>query len=103
MTFRDKLFVEYVDVLRSKIGTGYFYSLPNEKEPTPSEVAVIATKMFYSINDSIQKGSRTDWLTHNPALKEACKRLGITTTKQLRDVWFEDETVQKRTVKRRKR
>jgi hypothetical protein len=58
--------------------------------------------MFYSINDSIRKGSRNDWLTHNPALKEACKRLGITTTKQLRDVWF-DENVHERKVKQRKK
>jgi len=81
--FIDALFEEYVKVLTSKIGTGYYIG----GDPDESYVPVIATQMFYSFNDGIRKGTRTDYLNNNKALKEACKRFGITTSPQFRDAW----------------
>lgn len=81
--FRDALFDEYVKVLTSKIGTGYYIG----GDPDESYVPVIATKMFYSFHDGIRKGTRNDYLNNNKALKEACKRFGITTSPQFRNAW----------------
>lgn len=81
--FRDELFAEYVKILTSKIGTGYYIG----GDPDESYVPVIATQMFYSFNDGIRKGTRNDYLNNNKALKEACKRFGITTSPQFRNAW----------------
>jgi hypothetical protein len=81
--FRDELFAEYVKVLTSKIGTGYYIG----GDPDESYVPVIATQMFYSFHDGIRKGTRNDYLNNNKALKEACKRFGITTSPQFRNAW----------------
>jgi hypothetical protein len=86
MTTKDQLFKEYVKVLQSKVGTDYFYTLPNDRDIDPE---TIAGRMFEAIEESALKGSRNDWINANPALKQACKKLGITTNKELRDVMIE--------------
>jgi hypothetical protein len=80
---KDILFEEYIKALERKIGTGYFMS----GDPKPSEMPGIALRMMYAIDDSVRKEIRKDWLTHNPALREACRKLGIKTSKELREVW----------------
>lgn len=75
MTTIQELYMEYVKELDSRKGTGYFIG---EMKPTTK----IAVNMF----NAIKRGGKSDWLKHNQALKEACKRVGITSSPQLRDL-----------------
>lgn len=85
--FKDALYDAYVEALTAKIDTGYFVNLPGEPEPRESDIRVIAVKMFYNFEDGIRKGLKTDYLAHNPALKEACARFGIRTSPDFRNAW----------------
>jgi hypothetical protein len=82
--FRDVLFGEYVRVLTTKLGTGYFVG----GDPEYNEIPDIATRMFYSFDNGIRKGTRNDYLNNNPALRTACHVFGITTSPQFREAWM---------------
>lgn len=66
---------EYIKELESRNGTDYFFG----DTINPPEVA---DKML----NAIREGGRSDWLRYNNALKMACKRVGIKTSKELREI-----------------
>lgn len=86
---KEQLFKEYVKVLRSKIGTDYYYSLQGDPEIDPED---IARKMFKAIENSALMGSRNDYINHNPALKQACKKVGITSNSELREIMLQQKS-----------
>lgn len=82
--FQDALFDEYVKVLASKRGTGYFF----HGDPEPEEIQRIARMMLNAIDMGINNGYRRDYLGRNQALKEACEKFGIYTSPEFRLAWI---------------
>lgn len=48
----------------------------------------IADKMFSAIGRNARAGGRNAWMPYNPALKDACKKVGIKKDKELRDLFI---------------
>jgi hypothetical protein len=99
---KSALLDEYVHQLQRRIGTDYFCMTLIEQEDLNPRV--IATKMFSAIDKSIKRGSRSDYLNHNPALRDACKKFGIKTSPEFREAWLTGTDIGKaRKIKSSKR
>lgn len=82
---RAELEQAYVEELaKHSVTPAYGWGVGLEGEALTAKCREIAAKMLGSIIESCKRGARSDWLSNNPALKSAAKRLGLKTSPAFR-------------------
>jgi hypothetical protein len=78
--FINRLRTAYIAELQTKKDSGDWH---NDKTPEQ-----IADMMLNAIQTDANNSNYSDWLKHNPTLKKASKKCGISTSPNLREQFF---------------